>query len=56
MGKEVNLVKQSRAIDETPQQFTAVAAKLQMDDLLLDEEELEESDNNDKDFASESGS
>ena len=56
MGKKVNLVKQSRAIDETPQQFTAVAAKLQMDDISLDEEELEDSDNNDTDFASESGS
>ena len=52
-GKEVDLVKQSKAIDERPQQLCAVVAKIHMDDISLDKEELEESDNNDTDFASE---
>ena len=55
-GKEVDLVKQSKAIDERPQRLSAVLAKIQMDDISLDEEELEESDNNDTDFAIESDS
>ena len=55
-GKEVDLVKQSKAIDERPQRLSAVLAKIQMDDISSDEEELEESDNNDTDFASESDS
>ena len=55
-GKEVDLVKQSKAIDERPQQLSAVAAKIQMDHIPWDKEELEESDNNDDDFASESDS
>ena len=55
-GKEVDLVKQSKAIDERPQRLSAVVAKIQMDDISSDEEELEESDNNDTDFASESDS
>ena len=54
MGKEVDLVKQSKAIDERPQQLSTVVAKIQMGDISSDEEELEESDNNDTDFASES--
>ena len=54
--KEVDLVKQSKAIDERPQQLCAVVANIHMDDISLDEEELEESDNNDTDFASESDS
>ena len=33
-----------------------MVAKIQMEDILSDEEELEESDNNDTDFASESDS
>ena len=52
IGKEVNLVKQSKATDESLQRLGAVVAKIQMDDTSLDEEELEESDNNDTDFAS----
>ena len=52
IGEEVNLVKQSKAIDESLQRLGAVVAKIQMDDISLDEEELEESDNNDTDFAS----
>ena len=43
-GKEVDLVKQSKEIDERPQGL----------DIGTDEEELEESDNNDTDFESES--
>ena len=54
--KEVDLVKQSKAIDERSEQLSAVVAKIQMEDILSDEEELEESDNNDTDFASESNS
>ena len=54
--KEVDLVKQSKAIDERSEQLSAVVAKIQMEDILSDEEELEESDNNDTDFASESDS
>ena len=55
-GKEVDLVKQSKAIDERPQRLSTVVAKIQMDDISSDEEELEESDNNDSEFASESDS
>ena len=55
-GKEVDLIKQSKVVDERPQRLSAVVAKIQMDDISLDEEELEESDNNDTDFASESDS
>ena len=55
-GKEVDLVKQSKVVDERPQRLSAVVAKIQMDDISLDEEELEESHNNDTDFASESDS
>ena len=55
-GKEVDLVKQSTATDERPQRLSAVVAKIQMNDISPDEEELEESDNNDTDFASESDS
>ena len=55
-GKEVDLVKQSKAIDERPQRLSAVVAKVQMDDISSNEEELEESDNNDTDFPSESDS
>ena len=55
-GKEVDLVKQSKVIDERPQRLSAVVAKIRLDDKWLDEEELEESDNNDTDFASDSDS
>ena len=55
-GKEVDLVKQSKAIDKRPQRLRSVVAKIQMDDTSPDEEELEKSDNNDTDFASESDS
>ena len=55
-GKEVDLVKQSKAIDERPQRLSTVVAKIQMDDISSDEEELEQTDNNDTDFASESDS
>ena len=30
MGKEVDLVKQSKSIDESPQRLSAVVAKIQM--------------------------
>ena len=55
-GKEVDLVKQSKVIDERPQRLSAVVAKIRLDDKWLDEEELEESDNNDTDFASDGDS
>ena len=55
-GKEVDLVKQSQAIAEKRQRLSAVVAKVQMDDMSSDEKELEESDNNDTDIASESDS
>ena len=38
------------------QRLRSVVAKIQMDDTSPDEEELEKSDNNDTDFASESDS
>ena len=49
-GKEVDLVKQSREIDERPHRLSAVVKKIQMGDISTDEKELEESDNNDTDF------
>ena len=55
-GKEVDLVKQSKVINERPQRLSAVVAKIRLDDKWLDEEELEESDNNDTDFASDGDS
>ena len=55
-GKEVDLVKQSKVIDERPQRLSAVVAKIRLDDKWLDEKELEESDNNETDFASDSDS
>ena len=52
--KEVDLVEQSKAIDERPQGLSAMVAKIQMDDISPDEELLEGSDdNNDIYFASE---
>ena len=45
-GKETDLVEQSKAIDERPQQLSAVVTKIQIEDITLDEEELEEGDNN----------
>ena len=54
-GKEVDLVKQSKAIDEWPQRLSAVVAKIHMEN-STDEEELEESDNNGTDFSSENDS
>ena len=53
-GREVDIVEQSKAIDERPQGLSDVVAKIQMDDIPSDEEELDESDDNDTDFASES--
>ena len=38
-GKVVDLVKQRKKIDERPQRLSAVVAKVQMDDISLDEEE-----------------
>ena len=55
-GKEKKIVKQSKAIDERLKRLSTVVAKIQMDDISSDEEELEESDNNDTDFANESDS
>ena len=55
-GKVVDLVKQSKVIDERPQRLSAVVAKIRLDDKWVDEKELEESDNNDTDFASDSDS
>ena len=53
-GIEVDLTLQSKAIDERPQQLSAMVAKVQMDDISPDEEELEESDDGiDMDFPSE---
>ena len=53
-GKEVDLVEQSKVIDERPQRFSAAVAKIQMDDASSDEEESEESDNDDTDLKSKS--
>ena len=53
-GREVDLIEQSKAIDERTRQLNAVVAKIQMDDISSDEEELEESDDNETKFASES--
>ena len=36
-GKEVDLIKQSKVVDERPQRLSAVVAKIQMDDISLDE-------------------
>ena len=52
--KEVDLVEQSKAIEEKPQQLSVVVKQIQMEDISSDEEELEESDNNETDFASDS--
>ena len=38
-GKEVDLVKQRKKIDERPQRLSAVVAKFQMDDISSDEEQ-----------------
>ena len=53
-GKEVDLVKQSKTINERPQQLSAIVANIQMCDISSDEEE--ESDNNGTEFARESDS
>ena len=37
-GKEVDLVEQNKTIDERPQWLSAVASKIQMDDISWDEE------------------
>ena len=52
--EEVDLVEQSKAIDERPQRLSALVAKIQMDDISSEEEELEKSDNSDTTFASKS--
>ena len=54
--REVELIEQSKAIDERTRQLNAVVAKIQMDDISSDEEELEESDYNETELASESDS
>ena len=53
-GKEVDLVKQNKTINERPQQLSAIVANIQMCDISSDEEE--ESDNNGTEFARESDS
>ena len=53
-GKEVDLVKQSKTINERPQQLSAIVANIQTCDISSDEEE--ESDNNGTEFARESDS
>ena len=53
--KQIQLNKE-KAIDERPQRLSAVVAKIQMDDISSGAEELEENDNNDTDFSSESDS
>ena len=53
-GKEVDLVKQSKTINERPQQLSAIVANIQMCDISSDEEE--ESDKNGTEFARESDS
>ena len=55
-GKKVDLVKQSKTIDKRPQRISVVVAKIHMDDISQDEKDLEDRDNNDTDFASESDS
>ena len=56
-GKEADLVEQRNVVDERPQRLGAVVAKIQMDDISSDEQELEDSDHcNDNDFASKSQS
>ena len=52
--KEVDLVEQSKEIDERPQRLNVVVAKIRMNDISSDEKELEESDDNDTHLASES--
>ena len=55
--QDVDLVEQSKVIDERPQELGALVAKFQMDGISSDGEILEESDdNNDTDFASKSDS
>ena len=49
--KEVDLVEQSKTIDERSQRLSALVAKIQMDDISSEEEELEKSDNSDTTFA-----
>ena len=52
-----DLVEKSKEIDEKPQRLSAGVAKIRMDDISSDKEELEESDgNNATDFTSEKGS
>ena len=53
-GKEVDLVKQNKTINERPQQLSAIVANIQMCDISSDEDE--ESDNNGTEFARESDS
>ena len=53
-GKEGDLVKQNKTINERPQQLSAIVANIQMCDISSDEEE--ESDNNGTEFARESDS
>ena len=53
-GKEVDLVKQNKTINERPQQLSAIVPNIQMCDISSDEEE--ESDNNGTEFARESDS
>ena len=56
-GEGVDLVEQSKAIDERPQGLSGVIVKIQIDNISSDEEVLEGSDDsNDTDFASESES
>ena len=56
-GEEVDLVEQSKALDERPQGLSAVIVKIQIDNISSDVELVEGSDDsNDTDFASESES
>ena len=54
--KELNLVEQSRTTEERPQQLSAMVEKIQMEDISSEGKELEESDDNDTDFATQSDS
>ena len=57
IGKgKIDLVEQSKAIDERPQRLKAVVKKIQVDDISSDKKELQDSGNNDTNFTSEKDS
>ena len=57
MGKgKIDLVEQSKAIDERPQRLKAVVKKIQVDDISSSKKELQDSGNNGTNFTSEKDS